>query len=60
MLRQLVVYALVGGRGAGGRAAILYPTTAPGAEEAEIEVRDPVGGGGGGGWWSSARWIYIN
>ena len=25
---------------------ILYPTTAPEAEEAEIEVRDPVGGGG--------------
>ena len=45
MLYQLAVYALIGGRGAGGRAAILYPTTAPGAEEAEIEVRDPVGGG---------------
>ena len=46
MLYQLAVYALIGGPGAGGRAAILYPTTASGAEEAEIEVRDPVGGGG--------------
>ncbi|AET64537.1 hypothetical protein [Methanothrix harundinacea] len=48
MLYQLAIYALIGGRGAGGRAAILYPTTAPGAEEAEVEVRDPVGGGGRG------------
>jgi len=47
-LYQLAIYALIGGRGAGGRAAILYPTTAPGAEEAEVEVRDPVGGGGRG------------
>lgn len=48
MLYQLAIYALIGGRGAGGRAAILYPTTARGAEEAEVEVRDPVGGGGRG------------
>jgi len=47
-LYQLAIYALIGGRGAGGRAAILYPTTAPGAEEAEVEVRDPVVGGGRG------------
>jgi len=33
--------------GAGqGESAILYPTTAPEAEEAWIEVSDPVGGGG--------------
>ena len=47
MLYQLAVYALIGGRGAEGRSAILYPTTASGAEE-EMEVRDPVGGGGRG------------
>jgi 5-methylcytosine-specific restriction enzyme subunit McrC len=48
MLYQLAVYALIGGPVAGGESAILYPTTSPGAEEAEIEVRDPVGGGGRG------------
>ncbi len=48
MLYQLAIYALIGGRGANGRSAILYPTTARGAEEEEMEVRDPVGGGGRG------------
>ncbi|MDF0592987.1 hypothetical protein P0O24_05255 [Methanotrichaceae archaeon M04Ac] len=43
-LYQLAVYAL--SRGANGRSAILYPTTSPEAEEAWIEVRDPVAGGG--------------
>ena len=46
ILYQLAIYALIGGRGAGGEAAILYPTTSSEAEEAWIEVRDPVGGGG--------------
>ncbi len=44
MLYQLAIRAL--SRGPGGSSAILYPTTAPEAEEAEIEVKDPVGGGG--------------
>jgi len=44
MLYQLAIYAL--SRGPGGESAILYPTTAPEAEEAWIEVRDPVAGGG--------------
>jgi 5-methylcytosine-specific restriction enzyme subunit McrC len=44
MLYQLAIRAL--SRGPGGRSAILYPTTDPQAEEAEIEVRDPVAGGG--------------
>jgi len=35
-----------GERGPGGESAILYPTTAPEAEEEWIEVRDPVAGGG--------------
>ena len=59
MLYQLAVYALIGGRGAGGESAILNPTTASGAEEEQMEVRDPVGGGGRAGW-SCAPWIYIN
>jgi 5-methylcytosine-specific restriction enzyme subunit McrC len=46
MLYQLAIYALIGRRGAGGRSAILYPTTSSEAEEAWIEVRDPVAGGG--------------
>ena len=45
-LYQLAIYALIGGRGANGRSAILYPTTSSEAEEAWIEVRDPVAGGG--------------
>ena len=46
MLYQLAIYALIGGRGANGRSAILYPTTSSEAQEAWIEVRDPVAGGG--------------
>lgn len=46
MLYQLAIYAL--SRGPGGESAILYPMTDPQAEEAEIEVRDPVAGGGRG------------
>ncbi|MFA5578295.1 MAG: hypothetical protein WDA01_02260 [Methanothrix sp.] len=45
MLYQLAIYAL--SRGPGGESAILYPTTAPEAEEAWVEVKDPVGDGGG-------------
>ncbi|HPJ84423.1 MAG TPA: hypothetical protein PLY09_06665 [Methanothrix sp.] len=44
ILYQLAIYAL--SRGSGGESAILYPTTAPEAEEAWIEVKDPIGGGG--------------
>jgi 5-methylcytosine-specific restriction enzyme subunit McrC len=44
MLYQLAIYAL--SRGQGGESVILYPTTAPEAEEAWIEVKDPVVGGG--------------
>lgn len=43
MLYQLVIYAI--SREAGGRAAILYPTLNPVAQEACIEVRDPLTGG---------------
>ncbi|OIO98613.1 MAG: hypothetical protein AUK03_01000 [Anaerolineae bacterium CG2_30_64_16] len=43
MLYQLVIYAT--SREAGGRAAILYPTLNPAAQEACIEVRDPLAGG---------------
>ena len=43
MLYQLVIYAT--SREAGGRAAILYPTLNPVAQEACIEVRDPLAGG---------------
>jgi 5-methylcytosine-specific restriction enzyme subunit McrC len=45
MLYQLAIYAL--SRGPGRESAILYPTTAPEAEEAWLEVKDPVGDGGG-------------
>ncbi|MDD5767210.1 MAG: hypothetical protein PHW55_01310 [Methanothrix sp.] len=44
MLYQLAIYAL--SRGPGGESAILYPTTAPEAEEAWVEVKDPLAGGG--------------
>ena len=44
MLYQLAIYAL--SRGPGGESAILYPTTSSEAEEAWIEVSDPVAGGG--------------
>ena len=43
MLYQVVVYAT--SREAGGRATILYPTQNPAAQEACIEVRDPLAGG---------------
>jgi len=43
MLYQLVIYAT--SSEAGGRAAILYPTLNPVAQEACIEVRDPLAGG---------------
>lgn len=42
MLYQLVIYAT--SSEAGGRAAILYPTLNPAAQEACIEVRDPLAG----------------
>ncbi len=42
MLYQLVIYA--SSREAGGRAVMLYPTLDPGAEEACVEVRDPLAG----------------
>ncbi len=45
MLYQLAIYAL--SRGPGGESAILYLTTAHEAEEAWIEVSDPVADGGG-------------
>jgi 5-methylcytosine-specific restriction enzyme subunit McrC len=44
MLYQLSVYAL--SQGSGGRAAILYPTLAPEAREAVIELREPTRGEG--------------
>ena len=43
MLYQLVIYAT--SSEAGGRATILYPTLNPAAQEACIEVRDPLAGG---------------
>lgn len=42
MLYQLVIYAT--SSEASGRAVILYPTLFPGAQEACIEVRDPLAG----------------
>lgn len=43
MLYQLVIYAT--SIEAGGRATILYPTLNPAAQEACVEVRDPLAGG---------------
>jgi 5-methylcytosine-specific restriction enzyme subunit McrC len=46
MLYQLSVYAL--SQPKGSTAAIVYPTSAVGAREAVLEIRDPVGGGAQG------------